>query len=103
VMRRLDPPLMCSCYRLDGKRVADVPIAGRVDAVASTSAQVCLEREVEIRETLRVVLRPADGGAPFPDAYAKVTEVSTHPAGATVRLSFTSVPAELTRLLEAAS
>jgi class 3 adenylate cyclase len=103
VMRRLDPPLMCSCYRLDGKRVADVPIAGRVDAVAPSSAQVCLEREVEIRETLRIVLRPADGGAPFPDAYAKVTDVSTEPVGVMVRLSFTSVPAELTRLLEAAS
>lgn len=101
VLRRLDPPLVCACYRIDGKRVSDVAIIGRVDAVSPTTAQVCLEALVEDRETLRIVMRDASGGAIFPDAYAKVIEVSTEPTGISVRLSFTSVPAELKRVLEA--
>ena len=100
-LRGLDPPLPCACYRIDGKRVSDVPIAGRVDAVSPTAAEVFLEREVEARETLRIVLRASDGAAAFPDAYAKVTSVSKEAAGVTVRLTFTAVPAELKRFLEA--
>ena len=101
MLRRLDPPLPCACYRIDGKRVSDVSIAGRVAAVSPTAAEVFLEGEVEARETLRIVLRASDGAAVFPDAYAKVTSVSTEVTGVTVRLTFTAVPAELKRLLEA--
>src|SRR5947207_2074593 len=34
MLRRLDPPLPCACYRIDGKRVSDVSIGGRVAAVS---------------------------------------------------------------------
>ena len=99
VLRRLDPPLECACYRVDGKRVSDVPMPGRIDAVAPSAAEVSLEHDVRDREALRVVLRRTDGTA-MPDAYAKVTSVAPRAAGVTVRLSFTSMPAELKQMLE---
>jgi class 3 adenylate cyclase len=100
-LRALEPPLPCACYRIDGKRVLDAPIAGRVEAVCATGAVLRLDGDVELRQPLRVVVQGADGVA-FPDAYAKVTAVDTARGGATARVSFTSLPAALKPLLEPA-
>jgi adenylate cyclase len=93
-LRALDPPWPCHCYRIDGKRVSDVPIEGRVTAVSPTAARVSLPEALDVREPIRMVLRAADGTA-LPDVYAKVVEVDPTVADVSMRLVFTSVPPEV--------
>src|SRR5262249_54776686 len=97
-LRRLEPPLVCACSRIDGKRVAEASIAGRLAAVSAATAEIWLEDTVELREPLRLLVHAA-GGTPRPEAYAKVTGVERNGAGATVRLAFTSLPTEVKVLL----
>jgi class 3 adenylate cyclase len=99
-LRALDPPLACACYRIEGKRVSDVAIRGRLHAVSTASAVMWLEEAVGLRDPLRLVIRDLDD-TPFPDAYAKVTAVEPASGGVTARVSLTSVPAALATLLGA--
>ena len=97
-VRLLDPPLSCVCYRIEGKRVSDVAIRGRVEAASPTEALVRLEGDVDPRESLRLVVRASDDTT-LPDAYAKVTAVDAASGGAVARVSFTSLPPALAALL----
>jgi class 3 adenylate cyclase len=93
-LRALDPALRCVCYRIEGKRVSETPLEGRLTAVSSTAGQVLLPETVALREPLRIVLHRADGVA-LPDVYAKVSGVEAEGIGARVLLVFTSVPPEV--------
>jgi class 3 adenylate cyclase len=99
-LRRLDPPWSCVCYRIEGKRVSDVAIPGRIEAASATTARLWLDHELDAREALRIVVRPREGATVLPDAYAKVLAVSREKEGVAVQLGFTSVPTELRALLE---
>jgi sigma-B regulation protein RsbU (phosphoserine phosphatase) len=66
----LSVPLALTCYRLHGKAVSAVGIAGQMTAVGLASATVVLDGEVAVHDNLQVLLeRP---GHAAHEAYAKV-------------------------------
>jgi hypothetical protein len=97
-LRPLDPALRCVCYRIEGKRMSETPLEGRLIVASSTVGQVWLPETVAMREPLRIVLHGVDGVAP-PDVYAKVSGVESGGSGARVLLVFTSMLPEVKPLL----
>jgi class 3 adenylate cyclase len=88
---RLEPPVPVMCYRLDGKRLSNTGLAGRLCAVSATTAQVSVDGELAARESVKLVVEGMD-------AYAKVLEPG---AAGDVVLAFTDVSPELKRWLAA--
>jgi class 3 adenylate cyclase len=86
----LDPPVPVTCYRLDGKRLADAEIAARLRALSSASAEALVEGDLAERESVKLVIEGMD-------AYAKVTERGP---GGRVVMAFTDVSPDLRRWLE---
>ena len=65
-LRRLDPPLVCACYRIDGKRVSEVAITGRVEAVSATAhatSPLADTRSVRVRPPMRPPRRISEPAA----------------------------------------
>jgi class 3 adenylate cyclase len=87
---RLDPAVPATCYRLDGKRLSDTPLAARLHAVSATTAEASVTGELAERDSVRLVV---DGM----DAYVKVLE---RRADGEVVVAFTDVSPELKRWLE---
>ena len=87
----LEPPVPAICYRLEGKRLAGQGLAARLRAVSSTTAEVLVEGELAVRESVRLVLEGMD-------AYGKVLEARQ---GGDVLMAFTDVSPDLKRWLEA--
>lgn len=95
----LEPPVPIVCYPVDGKRVADVGVAGHATRMSEEAVEARLEGPLELRGTVRLELT-APGRAGAGQGYAKV--VAAQPAAAgdfSVSLALTSVPAEIRRLL----
>ena len=88
---RLAEAVPMTCYRLDGKRLAETGLAARLTAVCSSTAEASVDGTLEARETVKLVV---DGM----DAYAKVMEL--RPAGEVV-VAFTDVSPDLKRWLAA--
>jgi sigma-B regulation protein RsbU (phosphoserine phosphatase) len=70
VLTPLSIPLALTCYRMHGKAVSAVGIAGQMTAVGLSSATVVLDGEVAAHDNLKVLLERADHAAH--EAYAKV-------------------------------
>jgi class 3 adenylate cyclase len=87
----LDPPMPATCYRVEGKRLAEAGVPARLHAVSITTAEAFVDAELAIRDSVRLVV----GGM---DAYVKVLE---HRGGGDVVVAFTDVSPELKRWLEA--
>jgi hypothetical protein len=86
----LDPAPAIACYRVEGKRLADAALPGRLRAVSATTAEIAVEGgPLAARESVRLVL---DGM----DAYVKVLHPG--PNGDAV-VAFTDVSPELGRWL----
>jgi len=86
---RFEPPLPITCYRVEGKRVADAGRNARLCAVSTTTAEISGAGELAMRETVRLVV---DGM----DAYAKVL---TQSVDGDVIVAFTDVSPGLRRWL----
>jgi class 3 adenylate cyclase len=85
----LDPPLPLVYYRLEGKRLSDTALPGRLRAVSATTAEVAVAGPLAARESVRLVVAGMD-------AYAKVLE----PRGeGEVLVAFTDVSPDLKRWL----
>ena len=70
VLTPLSAPLALTCYRMHGKAVSAVGMAGQMTAVGLSSATVVLDGEVAVHDNLKVLLeRP---GHTAHEAYAKV-------------------------------
>jgi class 3 adenylate cyclase len=82
---RLEPPVAITCYQLDGKRLSDTGLPGRLRAVSATTAEISVGAGLAPRESVRVVVEGMD-------AYAKVLEPG-HGGDAVV--AFTDVSPEL--------
>jgi sigma-B regulation protein RsbU (phosphoserine phosphatase) len=70
VLTPLSAPLALTCYRMHGKVVSAVGIAGQMTAVGLSSATVVLDGEVAVHDNLKVLLERAGHAAH--EAYAKV-------------------------------
>jgi class 3 adenylate cyclase len=70
VLTPLSAPLALTCYRMHGKAVSAVGIAGQMTAVGLSSATVVLDGEVAVHDNLKVLLERAGHAAH--EAYAKV-------------------------------
>jgi sigma-B regulation protein RsbU (phosphoserine phosphatase) len=93
VLTPLSTPLALTCYRLHGKAVSAVGMAGQMTAVGLSSATVVLDGEVAVHDNLKVLLeRP---GHPAHEAYAKVLAY----ASSEVVVAFTMLTEEAQALL----
>jgi len=82
----LRSPLPVACFPIEGKTVSPTPIAGRLVALGTRTADLAPEAPLAERSNVKVVLSAA-GGGPAYEVYAKV--VKTEPGRA--RLAFTSL------------
>ncbi len=96
----LDAPLPMECFVLEGKRVLDKKIAGRIERVSDNYIQGLLLDAVEAHANLKVRLLPPKG-VPW-EFYARVTRANLEngPGATRVVLSFTSLPDEAKAFLE---
>ena len=85
----LVPPAAATCYRLDGKRLADAGLPAWLTAVSIASAEARLEAVLDDREAVKL---DVDGLA----GYAKVVE---RRGDGTIVLAFTDLSPELKRWL----
>jgi adenylate cyclase len=78
VLTPLSVPLAITCYRMHGKVVSAIGIAGQMTAVGLSSATVVLDDEVAVHDNLKVLLeRP---GHTAHEAYAKVVAYASSEA-----------------------
>jgi class 3 adenylate cyclase len=78
VLTPLSAPLALTCYRMHGKAVSAVGIAGQMTAVGLSSTTVVLDSEVAVHDNLKVLLeRP---GHAAHEAYAKVVACTSSEA-----------------------
>jgi class 3 adenylate cyclase len=87
----LEPAVPATCYRVDGKRVAETGLAASLRAVSATTAEAWIDGEVAVRDSLRLVV---DGM----DAYTKVLE---RDGAGVVVVALTDVSPGLKRWLDA--
>ena len=80
-----------TCYRLDGKRLAETGLPARLTAVCPSTDASAVDGTLEARETVKLVVEGMD-------AYAKVMELR---AGGEVVVAFTDVSPDLKRWLAA--
>ena len=98
----LDPPLVVTCFALEGKRVSEEAIPGSITRLSEGSAEAALEGPVAAGANLMVRLAPREAPG-LSDAYAKVVGVRPADGGsgpASVSLSFTSLPEDAQAFLE---
>jgi class 3 adenylate cyclase len=86
-LRALDAPVDVTCYRLEGKNVSPVPIAGQLVAVGANGAELLLQTPVAERSNVKLLVATAAAGPEY-ELYAKVVGLQ----GGRARLAFTSVP-----------
>lgn len=102
---RLDSPLACVCYPLEGKTVSRAGISGQITMLGEKGAEVFLSTPVAAHTSLRIVLGSDNRSSPG-ELYARVTAAefpeSVSPPGAT-RLVFTWVPEEVKQFLAASN
>jgi adenylate cyclase len=98
---RLNPPLAVECFPLTGKTVAAEAIAGDMVALAKNSAEVNLDKELDIHTNLMLRLSPPEHEKIL-EAYAKVVPAEMDEAATPchkVCLEFTWLPEELKQFL----
>jgi class 3 adenylate cyclase len=95
----LDPPMPVVCHPVEGTRVAAAGIPGQVTRASAEALEVRLQRAVDPRTTMVVVVEGVPG-ADDREIYGKATSVDAGPGGTVVvGLALTSVPPGIRRLL----
>ncbi len=97
----LDLPLAIECFIVDGKRVSEKSITGRIERLSENRAQVLLDGSVERNVSVKVRIA-ADGAGTLSDIYAKAVEANPTKGNIATRLvlNFTSLPDDATAYLE---
>jgi class 3 adenylate cyclase len=93
-LTHLKMPLMVSCFPLEGKKVSEKSIQGRITDLSVSEADVLFQGEIQVRSNLKFLFH-TNTAQPLSEIYAKVVMVErlvNQPSQIKARLKFTSLP-----------
>jgi hypothetical protein len=85
---------MVSCFPLEGKKVSEKSIQGRITDLSVSEADVLFQGEIQVRSNLKFLFH-TNTAQPLSEIYAKVVMVErlvNQPSQIKARLKFTSLP-----------